>query len=369
MQYETVKGKTLDQLLGGWKSRLLQSPVAVLSALVLTIFTAEAAIMGLLHLIPSLPRWLESWLDSSLLIIVLYPWLIFLVKRPFLFHIKEREHLEQRVEERTSELVKANRELRQMVAAHKRAEEELKSSREQLRNLSARLQSLMEEERARISREIHDELGQSLTALKFDLSSVGSRMGPDQTLLVEKTKSMMKLVDSTINTVRKISRELRPGLLDDLGLAAAIAWQAKEFRIRTGIPCKVFIAPEDMAVDPERSTAIFRILQEALTNIVRYAGATNVEVTLEDRDGLLRLEVKDDGRGITKEQISGSKSLGLIGIRERVLQLGGKVLIDGSPNAGTVVWVAIPTPGARVDNPSMETREDVLSTSSMVTTT
>jgi len=115
-----------------------------------------------------------------------------------------------------------------------------------------------------------------------------------------------------------------------------------------------------MTVDRERSTAIFRILQEALTNIVRHAGATNVEVALEDINGMLHLEVRDDGRGITKEQISGSKSLGLIGIRERVLRLGGKFLIYGSPNAGTVVWVAIP---------SMETREDVPSTRFMVTTT
>jgi len=360
MQYVTVKGKTLRQILEDWQYHLSRSPVAVLSILVLTIFLAEAVIMGFLHLVPGLPRWLESWLDSTLLIIVLYPGLIFLVKRPFLFNVRDREQLEQRVDTRTAELVKANRELRQMVAAHMRAEEELKSSREQLRNLSAGLQSLLEEERARISREIHDELGQSLTALKFDLSSVGSRMGPDQTVLVEKTKSMMKLVDSTINTVRKISRDLRPGLLDDLGLAAAIAWQAKEFRLRTEIPCKITIAPENMTVDPERSTAIFRILQEALTNIVRHAGATNVEVALEDINGMLHLEVKDDGRGITKEQISGSKSLGLIGIRERVLRLRGKILIYGSPNAGTVVWVAIP---------SMETREDVPSTRFMVTTT
>ena len=351
---ENVAGerKILGKLLEGWQNRLLQSPVGVISALVLTIFIADAVIMGLLHSIPGLPNVAESWFHSALLIVVLYPWLIFLVKRPFLFHIQEREQLEQRVDTRTGELVKANRELRQMVAAYRRAEEELKSSREQLRNLSAGLQSLLEEERARISREIHDELGQSLTALKFDLSSVGSRMGPDQTVLVEKTKSMMKLVDSTINTVRKISRDLRPGLLDDLGLAAAIAWQAKEFRIRTGIPCNVAIAPENMAVDSERSTAIFRILQEALTNIVRHAVATKVEANLEDRDGMLTLEVRDNGRGITQEQASGSKSLGLIGIRERVRRLGGEVLINGSPYEGTVIRVTIPSTGTRGDAPS-----------------
>ncbi len=369
MQYVAVKGKTLGQLLGGWKSRLLQSPVAVLSALVLTIFTAEAAIMGLLHLIPNLPKWLESWLDSTLLIIVLYPWLIFLVKRPFLFHIEEREQLEQHVEERTAELLKVNKDLGRAVSAHMRAEEELLHSRAQLQNLSAGLQSLLEEERTRISREIHDELGQSLTALKFDLSAMGKKLPEGQKLLAEKTGSMVKLVDSIIKAVQRISLELRPGLLDDLGLVTAIEWQAKEFHKRTGIPCRVVLFPRDMDIDPERSTAIFRIFQEALTNIVRHAVATKVEANLEDRDGMLTLEVGDNGRGITEEQASGSKSLGLIGIRERVRRLGGEVLIDGSPHAGTVIRVTIPSTGLRVDVPSTGPRVDASSTGSMVTTT
>ena len=352
MQYDSVKGKAIGQLLGGRISRLLQSPVAVLSALVLTIFIAEAAIMGLLHLVPGLPRVVESWLDSTLLIIVLYPWLIFLVKRPFLFHIEEREQLEQRVEERTAELLNVNKDLRRSVSAHMRAEEELLHSRAQLQNLSAGLQSLMEEERTRISREIHDELGQSLTALKFDLSAMGKKLPEDQTLLTENTGAMVKLVDSIIKAVQRISLELRPGLLDDLGLVAAIEWKAKKFHQRTGIPCRVILDPRDMDIDPERSTAIFRIFQEALTNIVRHAVATKVEANLEDRDGMLTLEVGDNGRGITEEQASGSKSLGLIGIRERVRRLEGEVLIDGSPHAGTVIRVNIPSTGTRVDVPS-----------------
>ena len=350
-----VRGKVLGGRRGNLKGRLFQSPVAVLCALVLTIFLAEAAIMSLLHRFPGLPKWMESIMDSSLLILVLYPWLIFLVKRPFLFHIKGREQMEHRVEERTAELVRANRELRQAVAAHRAAEEELNRSREQLRNLSAKLESVLEEERTRISREIHDELGQSLTALKFDLSSVGSRIAPGQTPLVEKMKSMMDLVDSTIKAVQKISRELRPGLLDDLGLAAAIAWQAKEFRKRTGIPCEAVISPENGTVDPERSTTIFRIFQEGLTNVARHSRATKVDVILEERAGMLSLEVRDNGKGITEEQISGSKSLGLIGIRERVRRWDGEVLIHGSPGAGTVIRVTIPVARSRVFVSSMET--------------
>ncbi|MDX1815380.1 MAG: PAS domain-containing sensor histidine kinase, partial [Thermodesulfobacteriota bacterium] len=282
---------------------------------------------------------------------------------------RAHDDLERRVGERTAELVKANDDLRQAVSAHMRAEEELWHYREQLQNLSAGLQALLEEERTRISREIHDELGQSLTALKFDLSAMGKHLPEGQAPLAGKTEAMVTLVDSILNTVKKISRELRPGVLDDLGLATAIEWQAKEFHGRTGIPCRVALFPRDMDIDRERSTAIFRIFQEALTNIVRHAGATKVEANLEERDGRLTLEVRDNGNGISKEQASGSKSLGLIGIRERVRRLKGEVLIDGSPLAGTVIRVTIPGAGARADVPSARPGMGLPSTGSKVGTT
>jgi len=255
---------------------------------------------------------------------------------------KIHEDLERRAEERTADLLKTNRELRQAIAAYRMTEEELTSSRMELRYLSEKLRTALEEERTRISREIHDELGQSLTALKFDLAATGNLVAAGQTELAEKTKSMILFVDSILTTVKKISRELRPGILDDLGLVAAIEWQAREFQERTKIPCEVVVVPEDITVDPERSTVIFRIFQETLTNISRHAGATNVEVTLGYRDGAATLEVRDNGRGITREEMSGSKSLGILGMRERARWWGGEVQFEGSPGAGTVVTVTVP---------------------------
>src|SRR5207244_2973139 len=165
----------------------------------------------------------------------------------------------------------------------KRAEERLRRSREQLRSLSAHLQSVREEERTHIAREIHDELGQMLTGLKIDLSWLENRLGRNghpktQPLLLDKIKSISNLVGSTIQTVRRISTELRPGVLDDLGLTAAIEWQGQEFQARTGIRCKFNCNVEEVKLDPDRSTAVFRIFQETFINVARHANATQVEV-------------------------------------------------------------------------------------------
>jgi signal transduction histidine kinase len=228
------------------------------------------------------------------------------------------------------------------ITSRKKAEEELKNSREQLRNLSAHLESVREKERIYIAREIHDELGQVLTALKMELGWLNSRLPEDQVALHDKIRSMVELVDKTGDTVHRISAELRPGLLDDFGLAAAIEWQAEEFQRRTGIPCEVSVDPEDYVTDQEISTAIFRIFQETLTNIVRHADASHVSVTLHDKDDKITLTVRDDGRGITEGQISHAQSFGIIGIRERVTLLSGTVEISGKPDQGTTVTVCIP---------------------------
>ena len=228
------------------------------------------------------------------------------------------------------------------ITQRKRAEEEVKNSREQLRALSAHLQHIREEERARIAREIHDELGQALTALKMDLSWVGGKLGPEQLTLLERVRAMSSMVDSTMQVVRRISAELRPGVLDDLGLEAAIDWQVVEFANRTGIKCEFTSEPEDLVVDQARSTAVFRILQESLTNIARHAGATRVRISLECVKDEVVLQVRDNGRGITAAELASPGSLGLIGMRERALLWGGHVEVMGERGVGTRVIVRIP---------------------------
>jgi len=228
------------------------------------------------------------------------------------------------------------------ITERKRAEDELKRSYEQVRNLSAHLQSVRETERTNIAREIHDELGQALTALKMDLSWTGGKLRRDQKALHGKIQSMLTLVDKTIKTVKRISSELRPGVLDDLGLTAAIEWQARQFRKRTGIPCDVAVHPPTINPDKEHSTALFRIFQEALTNVARHAGATKVLAQIEENDGEIILTVADNGKGITRRQIASSKSFGIMGIRERVNYFGGEVKIAGSPKKGTALQVTIP---------------------------
>ncbi|MDI6782881.1 MAG: PAS domain S-box protein [bacterium] len=227
------------------------------------------------------------------------------------------------------------------ITDRKQAEEKLKNSQQELRSLAVYLQSVREDERTRISREIHDELGQILTVLKMDVSWLGKRFSKEQKLLLEKTKDMEQLIDRTIKTVKRISAELRPGLLDDLGLPATLEWQADEFHRHTRIPCKVTSKPADIMINREQATGLFRIFQETLTNITRHAHATRVTVSLIKKRRMLTLTVKDNGKGITNKQINAVKSLGLIGIRERALSLGGKAEIKGIRGKGTTVIISI----------------------------
>ena len=251
--------------------------------------------------------------------------------------------LENRVDERTAELLTANRLMKKMLDEGKRSEEKLSKSRERLRNLSGSLQNLLEEERARISREIHDELGQALTAMKLDLSSI--RRGLLSDGLAEKADKVHEIEQGAtriIRTVRKIATDLRPGILDELGVVAAIKWMAKNFQNRTGISCKVTVRGADIISESTRTTAIFRVVQEALTNVMRHAAASQVNVSLEKKNDALILEVRDNGIGIKEGRIYDSKSLGLIGIRERILMLGGEAVISGKPGEGTLVRATLP---------------------------
>ena len=228
------------------------------------------------------------------------------------------------------------------ITEQKRVNEQLGRSYEQLRQLSAHLQSVREEEGKRIAREVHDNVGQILTALKMDLSWLSRRLPEDQPALLEKAKSISKLTDTAIQAVRKVSAALRPRLLDELGLAAAIEWQLEELHELASIKTEFTSNMKDLMLDQDRAIAIFRICQESLWNVARHAGATKVRVILSNTGTEIVLKVRDDGIGITQEKITDPKSFGLTGMRERAAFWGGKVKISGTTGKGTVVTVTIP---------------------------
>ena len=266
----------------------------------------------------------------------------FLVVVLFMSALRDlNKHLEKKVAERTATLEAE-------ISERNRAEEELKNSREQLRALAARLESMREEEGRRIAREVHDNLGQALTALNmnlFELESQIAELGNEtrRDLLLNTIRSMSNLINTTVHAVREIATELRPGMLDDLGLVPAIEWQARDFQERTGIQCE-FIS-ENINLDQERSTSIFRIFQEILTNVARHAKATRVNMRLKEDTDKIILEVEDNGRGVTEKEIHNPRSLGLLGMRERALLFGGEVNIRGRQGKGTTVTVCIPIKG------------------------
>jgi PAS domain S-box-containing protein len=229
------------------------------------------------------------------------------------------------------------------ITERKAMEKRLRESHNRLRGFAERLQMIREEERATIAREIHDDLGQSLTALKMDISWVKNNPEIDAEAKTAKFDTMLDLTNSTIQTVKRIATELRPGILDDLGLVPAIEWQAAEFQVRFKIKCNVSINKSDIIIKDEISIAVFRIFQETLTNIARHSSAAKVDVNLNfyDDDKLI-MEITDNGIGIDEEQINSSKSLGLFGMRERVNILKGKIEIIGEHGKGTKVRVSIP---------------------------
>lgn len=229
------------------------------------------------------------------------------------------------------------------VTERRQAEEQLEESNRQLRALAARLQTVREEESIHIAREIHDELGGALTGLKMDLSWIGKRLSEQSREAVgPKLRSALELVDETVSKVRNISMELRPSVLDDLGLSAAIEWQAREFQKRTEIRCELVSLQEDVTLSLEKSTAVFRIFQEILTNVTRHAHASRVEVSLGQRGGDLILRVSDNGDGFRGGEVGKAKSLGLLGMRERAMIFGGRVDVVGAEGRGTTVTVRIP---------------------------
>jgi signal transduction histidine kinase len=221
-----------------------------------------------------------------------------------------------------------------------RHDEGLERSRDEL---LAHLQAAREEERKRIARDIHDELGQDLTALKLELSLLKDELGTVGLPIGRRIENMAALLDATIRSVRRIISELRPRLLDDLGLTAAIEWQVNDFQKRTGIPVDLSIYPREILLDSERSTAIFRILQESLSNVARHSKATHVAIGLTEIDGIVELDVKDNGQGMRPDQLGNNRSFGLVGIQERARSLGGTAAISGSLHEGVRVVVRFPT--------------------------
>ncbi|MBI4389568.1 MAG: GAF domain-containing protein [Nitrospinae bacterium] len=228
------------------------------------------------------------------------------------------------------------------VIERKRAGDEREYSREQLRRLYHRLELVREEERTRIAREVHDELGQVLTTIKLELSLLDKKIDSEANNgLRERTGLMLSLVDTTIQTIKKISSDLRPPILDVLGLSEAIEWQGQEFQKRTGINFEFASFPGEINLDPGRATTLFRIFQETLTNVARHAMASELYVSLTDQDDIVILEIRDNGIGITPSQISDPRSLGILGMRERALVWGGQVDIVGEEDRGTAVTIKI----------------------------
>jgi len=253
------------------------------------------------------------------------------------------------IEKRESDLSTTNIQLSEEMIERSRSEEALKinqkalqKSREEIRKLYSHAQSLLEEERTRIAREVHDELGQNLTGLKIDLLNVHDDLSPDQQLVKTQLREMANLIDKTIETVQRITSELRPQILDIFGINEAIEWQAKEFEKRTGVHCKLSIKNKYIDLNKDFATTFYRIFQEALTNVVRHSEATKIKVNLYNEDDKLVLKVEDNGTGITEEQISDPQSFGLIGIRERAIHWGGEVKINGKQGKGTSVYITIP---------------------------
>jgi PAS domain S-box-containing protein len=220
-------------------------------------------------------------------------------------------------------------------------ERQVRESGQRLRGLTDHTRAAVEEERARISREIHDGLGQTLTALQFDIHWLTRRLRRTAPEVTAKLEAMSTQIEDAIGNIQQLASELRPHLLDDLGLAAAVEWQVQQFAQRTGLTYRLRMGPDDLDMEPAPATALFRVLQEALTNVARHAEASAVEVTLtQDSDGV-ELVVRDDGRGITPAQIDNPNALGLIGMGERVERWGGRVGIVGEAGQGTTVSVHI----------------------------
>ena len=256
--------------------------------------------------------------------------------------MEHRNTLENLIETRTSDLSNTNNRLKREIVEHENTQKTLINSREKFRKLSHQIQSIREEEKSRIAREVHDQLGQALTALKIDTIQIEKKLPLDFPELKSHANSMTMAIDDTINNVQQIAMGLRPPILDAFGICEAISWQAGEYQKKLGLHFDLKHLQENISIDKSLQTALFRIFQESVTNITRHAKATQVQVGMNYDNTELIFEITDNGVGIKKEAVENSASLGLIGIKERVHPWDGQVKFEGSPGTGTTVKVTIP---------------------------
>jgi signal transduction histidine kinase len=244
------------------------------------------------------------------------------------------------------------------IGGRKEQQAHLRESQEQLRKLAARVEAAREDERAEIARELHDELGQTLTAIKLDLGRAIGAMSGDRVTsqAVDRLQSLVGLVEIALQTVKRLTMHLRPPALDHLGLAEAIHWEAIAFQARSGLRCHVRADGESSTLTPEQKTVLFRIFQEALTNVTRHARASAVSVTLAERRKQFELLIRDNGRGVTAEEVNDPRAIGLLGMRERAALVGATFEITGRRGKGTTVLVRVPIDSVSTPAPAVRRR-------------
>lgn len=242
----------------------------------------------------------------------------------------------------TEELASTNEKFKEEIRQRKRAEENLKNSESRLRELCAHMETVRENERFRVAREIHDELGQVLTTLKLEIAVLEDGLPKDSDQAQRNVASLLTHTDSAIQTVKKISGELRPFALDNLGLLEGMQWEIEKFEKRTNIKCELDLGFDDSHLALDLSITIFRIFQEALTNVIRYAEADKLSLTLKEEKRCIHLVIVDNGKGIPEHRIRAKDAFGLMGMRERAHAWGGEFTIKGTPGKGTEIRVHIP---------------------------
>lgn len=228
------------------------------------------------------------------------------------------------------------------IGDRRQATDQLRQYNQQLHDLALRLNLVREEERAAIAREIQDEIGQVLTGLKIEIKLLEKELKPVQPQLLIRTHEMLALTDRILLAMRDIATELRPSVLDNLGLVAALEWQAEAFQHRSGILCTIDADFDDTQLDNSLATAIFRIFQESLSNVLHHSEATEVNIRLNSQDETLLMTVQDNGKGISSEQINKPRSLGILGMRERALPFSGEIVVGNAPQGGAAVRLTVP---------------------------